>query len=52
MLFRSDARRVLDEFKSASGIGLPQFARPYAAVAMPARLALERGDWATASQLP
>ena len=47
-----DARRVLDEFKSASGIGLPQFAGPYAAVAMPARLALERGDWAAASQLP
>ena len=47
-----DARRVLDEFKSAGGIGLPQFAGPYAAVSMPARLALERGDWATASQLP
>ena len=47
-----DARRVLDEFKSAGGIGLPQFAGPYAAVAMPARLALERGDWATAARLP
>ena len=47
-----DARRTLDEFKSAGGIGLPQFAGPYAAVSMPARLALERGDWATAAQLP
>ena len=46
------ARRVLDEFKSAGGAVLPQFAGPYAAVAMPARLALERGDWVTASQLP
>ena len=47
-----DARRVLDEFKSAGGAALPQFAGPYAAVAMPARMALERGDWAAASQLP
>jgi hypothetical protein len=47
-----DARRVLDEFKSAGGAALPQFAGPYAAVAMPARLALERGDWDAASQLP
>jgi len=47
-----DARRVLDEFKSAGGATRPQFAGPYAAVAMPARMALERGDWAAASQLP
>ena len=47
-----DASRVRDEFTSAGGIGLPQFAGPYAAVAIPARLALERGDWVTASQLP
>ena len=46
------ARRVMEEFKSSGGIGLPQFAGPYAAVAMPARLALERGDWASAAQLP
>jgi tetratricopeptide (TPR) repeat protein len=46
-----EARKVLDEFKSADGAKLPQFAGPYAAVAMPARLALERGDWAAASQL-
>ena len=46
------ARRVLDEFKSPAGAVLPQFAGPYAAVAMPARVAFERGDWDAASQLP
>ncbi len=46
------ARRVLDEFKSPAGAVLPQFAGPYAAVAMPARVAIERGDWNAASQLP
>jgi hypothetical protein len=46
------ARKTLEEFGSAGGNRLPQFAGPYAAVAMPARLALERGDWAAASQLP
>jgi tetratricopeptide (TPR) repeat protein len=46
------ARRVLDEFKSAEGAKLSFLAGPYAAVAMPARLALERGDWAAAAQLP
>lgn len=45
------ARRVLDEFKSAEGAKLAVFAGPYAAVAMPARLALERGDWVAAAQL-
>ena len=45
------ARRVMDEFKSAEGAKVAQFAGPYAAVAMPARLALERGDWAAAAQL-
>ncbi len=45
------ARRVMDEFKSADGAKLAQFAGPYAAVAMPARLVLERGDWAAAAQL-
>jgi tetratricopeptide (TPR) repeat protein len=46
-----EAAKVLDEFKSAEGAKLPQFAGPYAAVAMPARMALERGDWAAAAQL-
>ncbi len=47
-----EARKVLDEFKSVEGAKLPQFPGPYAAVAMPARLALERGDWAAAAKLP
>jgi tetratricopeptide (TPR) repeat protein len=46
------ARRVMEEFKPAGGMALPQVAGPYAAAAMPARAALERGDWVTASQLP
>ena len=45
------ARAVMSEFKSPDGAKLAQFAGPYAAVAMPARLALERGDWAAAAQL-
>jgi hypothetical protein len=47
-----DASKVLEEFKSTDGAKLPQFAGPYAAVAMPARMALERGDWVAAAQLP
>lgn len=47
-----DVRKLLDEFKSPEGAKLPQFAGPYAAAAMPARLALERGDWTAAAQLP
>ncbi|HET9978004.1 MAG TPA: hypothetical protein VFQ20_11235 [Burkholderiaceae bacterium] len=46
------AQRVLDEFASENGAKLPVFAAPYAAVAMPARMALERGDWNAASRLP
>jgi hypothetical protein len=46
-----EARKVLDEFKGADGAKLQAFAGPYAVVAMPARLALERGDWAAAAQL-
>jgi tetratricopeptide (TPR) repeat protein len=46
------ARRVMDEFRAAGGLNLPQLAGPYAAAAMPARAALERGDWAAASELP
>ena len=45
------ARRVMDEFKSVDGVKIAQFAGPYAAVAMPARMALERGDWAAAAPL-
>lgn len=46
------ARRVLAEFGSAEGAKLPQFAGPYAVVSMPARIALERSDWAAAARLP
>lgn len=46
-----EARRVMEEFKSADGAKVAQFAGPYAAAAMPARLVLERGDWAAAAQL-
>ncbi|MEP6874159.1 MAG: hypothetical protein ABI887_07310 [Burkholderiales bacterium] len=46
-----DARRVLDEFARVSADPTVQ-AGPYAAAAMPARMALERGDWAAAAQLP
>jgi tetratricopeptide (TPR) repeat protein len=46
-----EARKLLDEFQSAAGAKLAVFAGPYAAAAMPARLALERGDWSTAAQL-
>ena len=46
------ARQVLAEFKSEGAAALPQFAGPYAAVAMPARLVVERSDWAAAAKLP
>lgn len=47
-----EARKVLAEFTTiGTGATLPQFAGPYAVVAMPARMALERGDWAAAAQL-
>ena len=45
-----DARRVLDEFAGVSADPAVQ-AGPYAAAAMPARMALERGDWTAAAQL-
>ena len=40
-----------DAFKVRVG-GIPPAAMQYAMVAMPARYALERGDWAAASRLP
>jgi len=45
-----DSRRVLDEFARVSA-DPAIMASPYAAAAMPARMALERGDWAAAAQL-
>ena len=46
------ARKLLDEFTREVKTNPAVFVGPYAAVAMPARLALERGDWAAAAQLP
>jgi hypothetical protein len=45
-----DARRTLDEARTLAGLtGVA--AGPYALAAMPARYALERGDWRAAAQL-
>jgi len=46
-----DARRTMDEAFRHSGGDSPSPAYPYAAAAMPARFALERGDWKAAAQL-
>lgn len=46
------ARGVLDEFTSEVKTNPAVFVGPYAAVAIPARMALERGDWRAAAQLP
>jgi tetratricopeptide (TPR) repeat protein len=46
-----EARRVMDEAYKYSGGESPSPAFPYAAAAMPARFALERGDWKAAGQL-
>lgn len=47
-----EARRVLDEFRAVGDTNPAFLAWPYAAAAMPARMALERGQWAAAAQLP
>jgi len=46
-----EARRVMEEAFRFSGGDSPSPAFPYAAAAMPARLAMERGDWKAAAQL-
>jgi tetratricopeptide (TPR) repeat protein len=46
------ARGVLDEFTREVKVNPGIFVGPYAAVAIPARLALERGDWRAAARLP
>ncbi len=46
------ARQVLDEFTREVKTNPVAFVGSYAAVAIPARLALERGDWAAAARLP
>ncbi len=45
------ARKVLDEFNREVKTNPAIFVGPYAAAAIPARIALERGDWSAASQL-
>ena len=46
------ARQVLDEFNREVKANPALFVGPYAAAAIPARIALERGDWRAAAQLP
>ena len=45
-----EARSMADEIVKVSGT-TPRFVAPYPVAAMPARLALERGNWKEASQL-
>jgi len=45
------ARGVLEEFRREVKTNPAIFVGPYASVAIPARLALERGDWAAAARL-
>src|SRR5215472_1667000 len=47
----ADARRVLEDSATASGVTTLRFAGPYAQSAMPARYAVERGDWKQAAGL-
>jgi tetratricopeptide (TPR) repeat protein len=47
----ADARRMMEDAYKYSGGDTPSPAYPYAAAAMPARLALERGDWKAAARL-
>lgn len=47
----SDARRVMDEGATITGFTTLRFAGPYAQAAMPARYAIERGDWKQAMML-
>jgi hypothetical protein len=46
-----DARKALEQARTVSGFNSVRFAAPYALAAMPARLALEAGDWRAAAQL-
>ena len=47
----ADARRVMEESATAAGVATLRFAGPYAQAAMPARYAVERGDWKQAAAL-
>lgn len=47
----TEAKRVVDESSVVTGFNTLRFAGPYAQSAMPARYAVERGDWKTAMTL-
>ena len=46
-----DARRLIEEAMRVKESNMKRFASPYAMAAMPARYALERGDWQAATRL-
>lgn len=46
------ARQVVEEFNREVKTNPAIFVGPYAAVAIPARMALERGDWRAAARMP
>ena len=46
------ARKVLEEFRATTRPNPAIFVGPYAEAMMPARAALERGEWSAAAQLP
>lgn len=46
-----DARKVVEEFEREVKTNPAVFVGPYAAAAIPARMALERGDWVAAARL-
>src|SRR3954469_9991695 len=46
-----DARKTLEAARTVSGFNPARFVAPYALTAMPARIALERGDWKAAADL-
>jgi tetratricopeptide (TPR) repeat protein len=47
----AEARRVLEDAAGVTGFTTLRFAGPYAQAAMPARYAIERGDWKAAMTL-
>ena len=46
-----EARKVLDEARQLTNFNAARFTAPYALAAMPARYAVERGDWREAARL-
>ena len=46
-----EARKIFDEARTVTGINPARPTAPYALAAMPARYAVERGDWRAAAQL-